>query len=157
MSFYNGKQVLLAGLKGDSVFIRYSANADGTDFTDTWSEGQGYMGVATGQTAPTDKTKYNWLNINGAAPKFNIEDLEKIPEIEQSITTLNTDVDNLEEKIETINDKIPDIEQSITTLNTDVDNLEEKVETKLASTVTMEATFEDGTTATYKLYGEIVT
>lgn len=92
MSFYNGKQVLLAGLKGDSVFIRYSANADGTDFTDTWSEGQGYMGVATGQSAPTDKTEYTWVSIN---QKLN--------------------------------------------------------------TVTMEATFEDGTTATYKLYGEIVT
>lgn len=92
MSYYNGKQVLLAGLKGDSVFIRYSANADGTDFTDTWGEGQGYMGVATGQTAPTDKTKYTWTNIK-----------------------------------------------------------------QVLNTVTMEATFEDGTTATYKLYGETVT
>lgn len=95
MSYYNGKQVLLAGLKGDSVFIRYSANADGTDFTETWTPGQGFMGVATGQTAPTDKTKYNWLNIDGSTPNLN--------------------------------------------------------------TVTMDVTFEDGTTATYKLYGEIVT
>ena len=95
MAYYNGKQVLLTGLKGDSVFIRYSANPDGTDFTETWREGQGYMGVATGQTAPDDKNKYNWLNINGATSNFN--------------------------------------------------------------TVTMEATFEDGTTATYKLYGETVT
>lgn len=94
MSYYNGKQILLAGLKGDSVFVRYSASADGTDFTDTWSEGQGYMGVATGQSAPTDKTKYNWMNINGETPNL--------------------------------------------------------------STVTMEATFEDGTTTTYKLYGETV-
>lgn len=93
MSYYNGKQLLLAGLKGDSVFIRYSASADGTDFTDTWSEGQGYMGVATGQSAPSDKTKYTWLPL-GAVPKLN--------------------------------------------------------------TVTMEATFEDGSTATYKLYGETV-
>lgn len=95
MAYFNGRRILLAGLKGDSVFVRYSASADGTDFTDTWSEGQGYIGVATGQSAPTDKTKYNWLSINGAAPKFN--------------------------------------------------------------TVTMEATFDDGTTATYKLYGETVT
>lgn len=95
MAYLNNKKILLAALKGDSVFIRYSSSADGTDFTDTWSEGQGYMGVATGQTAPTDKTKYNWLNIDGSAPKFN--------------------------------------------------------------TVTMDVTFEDGSSATYKLYGETVT
>lgn len=95
MSYYNGKKVLLAGLKGDSVFVRYSASPDGTNFTDTWTPGQGYMGVATGQSAPTDKTKYNWMNINGAMPNLN--------------------------------------------------------------TVTMDVTFEDGTTATYRLYGEPVT
>lgn len=94
MAHYNGKQILLAGLKGDSVFIKYSSSADGTDFTDTWSLGQGYMGVATGQSAPTDKTKYTWVCINGSELDFD--------------------------------------------------------------TVTMEATFEDGTTATYKLYCEPV-
>ena len=95
MAYFNNKKILLACLKGDSVFIRYSASADGTDFTNTWREGQGYIGVATGQTAPTDKSKYNWMNINGPTPNL--------------------------------------------------------------STVTMGVTFEDGTTATYKLYGEIVT
>lgn len=96
MSYFNGKQILLAGLKGDSVFIRYSANADGTNFTDTWNAGQGYIGVATGQSAPTDKTKYTWLPM-GEGSNLNL------------------------------------------------------------NTVTMEATFEDGTSATYKLYGEMVT
>lgn len=45
---------------GDSAFIRYSANADGSDFTEEWSEGQNYIGFATGQTAPTDKSGYKW-------------------------------------------------------------------------------------------------
>jgi hypothetical protein len=44
-----------------SAFIRYSANADGTDFTEQWSNGQNYIGFATGQTAPTDKSKYTWI------------------------------------------------------------------------------------------------
>lgn len=48
---------------GDNAFIRYSAHADGTDFTETWSEGQNYIGVATAQTAPTDKSAYTWCRI----------------------------------------------------------------------------------------------
>lgn len=52
----------------------------------------------------------------------SVEDLEKIPVIEQNITTLNTDLDNLEKKVETN-------KENITTLNTDVDTLEKEVET----------------------------
>ena len=48
------------GLDGKSAFVRYSANADGTDFTDTWTEGQNYVGFATGHIAPTDKKDYTW-------------------------------------------------------------------------------------------------
>ena len=50
-------------LNGDSVFIRYSANADGTDYTPTRSERQFYIGVATGQSAPMDKSEYEWFHI----------------------------------------------------------------------------------------------
>lgn len=42
------------------VFIRYSASADGTDFTETWSSGQRYIGVATAKEAPQDKSGYEW-------------------------------------------------------------------------------------------------
>lgn len=58
----NGKEY---EIKGDSVFIRYSANADGADFTETWSEGQGYVGFASGLEAPTDKEGYTWMTTNG--------------------------------------------------------------------------------------------
>ncbi|MBQ8836451.1 MAG: hypothetical protein IJ002_03180 [Clostridia bacterium] len=51
---------VIGSAKGDSAFIRYSANADGTDFTEERSEGQDYIGFATGQTAPTDKSDYTW-------------------------------------------------------------------------------------------------
>ena len=42
------------------VFTRYSANADGTDFTETWSSGQRYIGFASAVTAPTDAAAYTW-------------------------------------------------------------------------------------------------
>lgn len=45
---------------GDSVFIRYSSNADGEGFTEEWTEGQNYVGIATGKSAPTDKSGYSW-------------------------------------------------------------------------------------------------
>lgn len=54
------------GAKGDSVFVRYSANADGTDFTETWTAGQKYIGVATAQYAPTNKNDYTWVLFAGA-------------------------------------------------------------------------------------------
>ena len=47
-------------IPGDSVYVRYSANADGTDFTDTWSVGQTYVGFATASSAPTNKENYTW-------------------------------------------------------------------------------------------------
>ena len=55
----NGKDYSLA----TGVFVRYSAYADGTDFTDEWSIGQAYIGVATGVEAPTDKSEYKWICI----------------------------------------------------------------------------------------------
>lgn len=64
MAEFNGKQVMLLGLKGDSCFIRYSASADGTDFTETRSAGQNYIGIAVGQIAPTDKSAYEWSELS---------------------------------------------------------------------------------------------
>ena len=58
------------GDKGDSAFIRYSAYFDGTDFTETWTEGQTYVGFATGQTAPTDKSEYTWIYILPVVPNY---------------------------------------------------------------------------------------
>ncbi len=60
MANFNSRHAMLVGLKGDSAFIRYSAHADGTDFTETRSNGQNYIGVATGLVAPTDKGEYTW-------------------------------------------------------------------------------------------------
>lgn len=54
-------EVASEDLKGDSVFIRYSEYADGTDFTEQWSKRQCYMGVYVGQSAPTDKASYEWI------------------------------------------------------------------------------------------------
>ena len=51
------------GEDGESAFIRYSANADGTDFAEEWSEERNYIGFATGKEAPTDKSGYQWIPI----------------------------------------------------------------------------------------------
>ncbi len=49
-----------------NIFIRYSAYADGTDFTSTWTEGQRYLGIAVGTvTAPTNKEGYTWSLFAG--------------------------------------------------------------------------------------------
>lgn len=51
------------GDDGDSVFVRFSASEDGSNFTETWTDGQNYIGFATGQTAPTDKAAYTWCRF----------------------------------------------------------------------------------------------
>lgn len=82
MANFNSKNALLAGLKGDSVFIRYSAHADGTDFSEEWS-GQGFIGIATGQRPPTDKAEYTWHTFDSknvsALPEVTEADNGKIP------------------------------------------------------------------------------
>ena len=57
--------------------IRYSAYADGSDFTETWSEGQFYMGVAIAEHAPTDKKEYTWSMIGGASADDTISNTLK--------------------------------------------------------------------------------
>lgn len=52
---------------GGSVFIRYSANSDGSDFTESWSGGQRYIGIATGATPPSNKEAYTWALFVGGA------------------------------------------------------------------------------------------
>lgn len=67
---------------GDSVFIRYSAQSDGTEFTEKWTDGQCYIGIATGQEAPTDKSGYTWLYFGsggggGSNTDSRLDELEK--------------------------------------------------------------------------------
>jgi hypothetical protein len=63
-------------LKGNSVFVRYSVNADGTDFTESWSEGQDYIGIALGQNAPTEKSDYEWVLFKGATGEQGIQGIQ---------------------------------------------------------------------------------
>lgn len=65
----------LASLKGEDgkdgvstyTHIKYSANADGTNYTSSPTSTTKYMGIAvtTSQTAPTDKGGYTWSEIKG--------------------------------------------------------------------------------------------
>lgn len=51
------------GDKGNSAWIRFSANADGTGFTSTWTSGQQYIGFASAIAEPTDKSAYIWVDL----------------------------------------------------------------------------------------------
>ena len=72
MAVLNGDSqfAILNLLKGDSAFARYSAYADGTAFTETWSEGQNYLGIATGKSAPVDKSEYQWVKLNNVSGDY---------------------------------------------------------------------------------------
>lgn len=71
MSILNGKETMLIGLKGDSCFIRYSRYASGADFTEVWQSGQNYIGFATAQVAPADRTEYKWFYFGDRAASGN--------------------------------------------------------------------------------------
>lgn len=47
-------------MAGEKTYIRYSADADGRDFAEEWTEGLDYIGFAHGFEAPTDRTAYRW-------------------------------------------------------------------------------------------------
>ena len=53
----------LASLEA-SVYVRYSAYADGTDYTVEWSRGQRYIGVCCGHTPPVEKTDLVWSRFD---------------------------------------------------------------------------------------------
>lgn len=84
------------GDNGDSAFIRYSANADGTDFTEEWSEGQAYIGFATGQTAPTDKNDYEWVSLGVSEAKKEADRAEAAADqVEEMLQEYIAEVDAL--------------------------------------------------------------
>ena len=91
-------------LRGDSIFVRYSANADGTNFTEEWSSGKSYIGIATGQIAPTDKSGYNWMFIGEGAggsglPDVNAEDNGKVLIVNEGDWTVGALPNNLRDTL----------------------------------------------------------
>ena len=52
---------------GKSVFVRYSASADGRSMTETWQRGQKYLGTLVAETASDDYTAYDWSLFVGDA------------------------------------------------------------------------------------------
>ena len=55
-----------------SVFVRYSANADGTDYSDVWSDGMQYIGIANTDTEPSDKSGYIWCKFAADEKESNV-------------------------------------------------------------------------------------
>ena len=67
-----------------SVHVRFSENADGTDFSETWSDGKNYIGFAVAQVAPSAKECYTWEHVEAY---LAIELQEKSVEITENGTT----------------------------------------------------------------------
>lgn len=53
------------GPAGGPVWIAYSANADGTDYSETWSSGTDYIGIVISGTEPASKHDYVWCKFKG--------------------------------------------------------------------------------------------
>lgn len=53
------------GNDGNSIFIRYSANSDGSSMSPTYSSGHKYIGIYVGQSAPSLYTSYTWCKFIG--------------------------------------------------------------------------------------------
>ena len=88
---YNDQSTTIYAEPGNNCYIRYSAYADGTDFTEEWSEGQTYMGQATAPEAPEDKSEYKWSKFIDDSVN---EALDHILEIQQSLIGYDVKVRN---------------------------------------------------------------
>lgn len=60
-----------------AVFIRYSANADGDNYSDTWSEGMEYIGIANTAEMPTDKSGYVWCKFAPMPKEYELTESDK--------------------------------------------------------------------------------
>lgn len=64
-----------------AMYVRYSFHEDGTDYSETYTEGMNYIGLASGRTVPTDKSGYNWCKfisdtkryLNGSGGTLDLE------------------------------------------------------------------------------------
>ena len=71
------------------IHIRYSFNADGTDFTERYIEGQTYIGIAVSRDPPLAKEQYQWIKFSfdtsGTYPAMTVGQAEK--DIEGNVIT----------------------------------------------------------------------
>lgn len=63
------------------IHIRYSFNADGTDFTEKYIDGQSYIGISVSKDPPLSKEQYQWIKISfdtaGTYPAMTVGQAEK--------------------------------------------------------------------------------
>ena len=79
------------------AFVRYSAYADGTNFTETWSSGKNYIGFAIANTAPTDKSEYTWCRFVGTSGGS-----ADVSGLESRIATVERTLNGLEDFLESV-------------------------------------------------------
>jgi hypothetical protein len=69
----------VSGAKGDSVFIRYSPNANGSLMTDVWQLGYNYIGFYTGRVASDNYQDYMWAEFRGPQGLPGPQGIQGIP------------------------------------------------------------------------------
>lgn len=67
----NNVETDVQNIKLYKTFVRYSANPDGTNMTETPEDNTAYMGICTvkSETAPEDPEAYDWVAFKGEAGK----------------------------------------------------------------------------------------
>lgn len=80
------------------AFVRYSAYADGTNFTETWSSGKNYIGFAIANTAPTNKSEYTWCKFVGTGGGGSAD----VSGLETRIATVERTLIGLEDFLESV-------------------------------------------------------
>lgn len=140
------------GDKGDSdgrnAWIRFSANADGSGFTSTWSPGQNYIGFASAITEPTDKSAYIWVDLAQIARSLTNElktsleaklDTEKQARIDGQ-NTLSNRITDLEEDLGT---ETSDRVNEQNTLSNRITNLGKDLVAEVSARVNQQNTLAD--------------
>ena len=80
---------------GRNVFVRYSAYADGREFTEEWSEGQNYVGLATAYDAPIDRADYIWMYVGAKGWDDISRALDRIIDIQRELIGASNNLFNI--------------------------------------------------------------
>lgn len=116
-----GPQGIQGESDGRNAWIRFSAYADGTDYTPTWVDGQFYVGFASSITEPTDKSEYVWVNLLQVASVFVTPNTGDSDGLAISQKTFTESHDTHSEEIAAAEREITGIKQSIADINETVD------------------------------------
>ena len=129
---------------GRNAWIRFSAHADGTDYTSTWTDGQFYIGFASSITEPIDKSDYVWVNLLQVASVFVTSETGQSDRLAISQKTFTESLETVADNHDAHSEEIASIESDITTLTNRI-SAEETTRAKDITTLTNRISTEETT------------